>query len=63
MSYNRISRRICTHRQGEVWDDGCCHDVIFLHKGLNIVNSSFVVWVLVADYLRKHGKHRQPAMS
>ena len=58
MSYSRVVKRACTHKQGEVWEDGCCHDVIFLQKVLNTLETSFAVTEIVADYLRKHSKHQ-----
>lgn len=53
-----MPRRICTHKKGEVWEDGCCHDVIFLQKVLNTLDTSFAVAGIVADYVRKHGKRQ-----
>ena len=58
MSYSRVVKRACTHKQGEVWEDGCCHDVIFLQKILNRIEPSFLLAEVVEAYLRKHGKHQ-----
>jgi len=50
------AHKVCNHKEGDPWKDGCCRDVLFLKKVLNTFQPTFAVLVLVMDYARKHGK-------